>query len=256
MKDVLNLEVLGDERGELISSRLQLSNETDMIEDTLTFGRIFRLFFNTHPNVQDIINEEKRNLQLSTGKYIAIHCRVRHPKGWPQDRPPPRAEVEHVADKSDIVFDGYEKEHTIEVATHAVQCARTMLEKNNLHEPIYLSTDTFKLTNHMLGAESPFNQSEINLVSRSDVIPSVHIDRTTGLSLDRYYGTFVDLFLLVDARCVSFGIGNFGRFAAKISGTQCVNQHRDVEWDTHDAPKWFAPACRKGQGIDEEMSDN
>ena len=251
-KKVVNLKVLGDQKGEIIASRLRKAGETDLIDDTTTFGRIFWAFFRPHPKVQSLIDEQKQNLQITSGNYIAVHCRTRHPKGWPKDKPPPRAEVEKFpADRSDIVFDGYEKEHTVAVATHAIQCARNLLKKDHMDEPIYLMTDTFKVTNFMLGDESPFDIQTVNLVARTDSIPSIHIDRKKGRPIWEHYGTFMDLFLMVDARCISFGIGNFGRFASKISRTFCVNQHRKVEWDTHDTLEWFAPSCRQGDGVDE-----
>lgn len=259
---ILNTKLLGDQKGELLSSRLKKAQETDMIDDTLTFGRVFWSFFQIHPNIQNLINEQKQILNLSSNHYVAVHCRTRHPKGWSKDKPSPRAEVEGFpADKSDIVFEGYEKAHTVSVATHAIQCVRKLQNDHppqsngDEKEPIYLMTDTFKVTNHMtLSPESPFydpsKKTDAHLIARDDSIPSFHIDRKKGRTIEEHYGTFLDLFLMVEARCITFGIGNFGRFAAKISGTKCLNQHRQVEWDTHDAPRWFATPCKVGANLE------
>ena len=252
---LLNSRILADERGESLSYRLKAAGETDMIDDTLTFGGIFWSLFKIHPNVQRLIDEQKQSLHLSTSNYIAVHCRTRHPKGWSKKKPPPRAEVpEFPADRSDIVFEGYEKEHTVSVATHALQCARTLLRPNHLDEAIYLTTDSFQVTNFMLSQDSVFYGTNLNITVRDDSVPSIHIDRKKGRPIEEHYGTFVDLFLMVEARCIDFGIGNFARLAAKISGTECLIQHREVEWDTHNAPRWFARPCRMGDGVDESKN--
>ena len=253
---VINLRILGDESSRLLSSRLYKSKEfDDMIDDSLTFGRIFWAFFKPSPSIQRLVQEHKEYLHLKNNSYIAVHCRTRHPKGWPKDKPLPRAENPMFpADRSDIVFDGYEKEHTINITTHALRCASNFIRSNRPNEPVLLSTDTFKVTNFILSDKnSPFHNSNLNLVARNDSIPSFHIDRKRGRSIEEHYGTFIDLFLTVEARCIFFGIGNFGRFAAKISGTSCVGQHRKVEWNTHIAPEWFAPACRMGDGRNESQ---
>jgi len=257
---ILNTKLLGDQKGELLSSRLKKAHETDMIDDTLTFGRIFWSFFQINPKVQNLIMEQKEILQLHKNNYVAVHCRTRHPKGWSKDKPPPRAEVEgYPADKSDIIFEGYEKEFTVSVATHAIKCAQA-LQKNHPHaenidhfaEPVYLLTDTFKVTNHMVSSpESPFSEDN-QVIARDDSVPSFHIDRKKGRSIEEHYGTFLDLFFMIEARCITYGIGNFGRLASKISGTKCLNQHRQVQWDTHDAPRWFTTPCNIGDGLNEE----
>ena len=40
-----------------------------------------------------------------------------------------------------------------------------------------------------------------------------------------YYSIFIDLYLLANARCVSFDRGGFGKLATLISGTRCVWKH-------------------------------
>jgi hypothetical protein len=55
--------------------------------------------------------------------------------------------------------------------------------------------------------------------------PTAHLDRQLGLPPEAYVSTFIDLYIAASARCIAFGVGNFGYLAAKISGTNCVVLH-------------------------------
>ena len=40
-----------------------------------------------------------------------------------------------------------------------------------------------------------------------------------------FLDTFVDLYLAMDATCISYGYGNYGYLVAKISNTACLQRH-------------------------------
>lgn len=71
------------------------------------------------------------------------------------------------------------------------------------------------------------------IVSRPVDRPTAHLDRgeryLKGLNanavIDAYMDTFLDLYIAISARCVSYGFGNYAYFAAKISGTKCLQRH-------------------------------
>ena len=68
------------------------------------------------------------------------------------------------------------------------------------------------------------------VVARDQDIKNAHIDKNKGRPPEEYYGTFVDLYLGINAKCVAFGIGNYALFATKISGTKCKIRYAKELW--------------------------
>jgi hypothetical protein len=62
---------------------------------------------------------------------------------------------------------------------------------------------------------------------RDDV---AHLDKNKGRPPEDYYPTFVDFFLATEARCVTFGVGFYAMFAAKVSGTPCRLLYEQEAW--------------------------
>ena len=72
--------------------------------------------------------------------------------------------------------------------------------------------------------------SKLHFVAREQSMPNAHIDKNKGRKSHEYYATFVDLYLAIQARCITIGVGNYAAFAAKISGTQRVYQYMEEMW--------------------------
>jgi hypothetical protein len=111
------------------------------------------------------------------------------------------------------------------------------------------------MTKDVSAAKGPFHASQSALQNDLDAqlvafqsmdstgrILSRDVNRTPPVRLDHqmstskqdnissylaYRATFVDLYLAVAARCVTFGVGNFAYLATKISGTTCRIRHAD-----------------------------
>jgi hypothetical protein len=64
--------------------------------------------------------------------------------------------------------------------------------------------------------------TKFNIVARKQNTQNLHIDKAKMTDVENFYGAFVDIFLGIHAKCVSYGIGFYAAFAAKISGTECV----------------------------------
>lgn len=73
---------------------------------------------------------------------------------------------------------------------------------------------------------------KLNIISRKDVdlYENVHMDKQKGCTPIEYYGTFIDLYVAIYARCVTYGIGYYVVFATKISGTYCKLLYQKEEW--------------------------
>uniref|UniRef100_A0A7S4T301 O-fucosyltransferase family protein n=1 Tax=Ditylum brightwellii TaxID=49249 RepID=A0A7S4T301_9STRA len=237
-----------------MDKRLADLGETDMLYGTPSFGLIFRSFFQPHPDVQKLIDGVYDELGLVPGQYDAVHCRVRHPKAYPQGAKLKTSDGQEIymsnADKIGLPFEGDLRDVLVETAVHAVQCAVTlpgvggnpiyfMSDSNDLVDYIThdIYDDKFKMENAMLfeNKESVHSKaaalaSSMKLVAREQSIPNAHIDKNKGRKEHEYYGTFVDLYLGINAKCVAHGIGNFATFAARISGTSCVTKHTTEKW--------------------------
>lgn len=79
---ILRHRILGHLNEDMLEKRLRALGETDMLHSTLSFGRIFWLFFRPVPAIEMELEDVYNKLNLASGKYSAVHCRVRHPKAF------------------------------------------------------------------------------------------------------------------------------------------------------------------------------
>lgn len=206
-------------------------------------GAIFRSMFRPSAAVQAKINHVYQQLNLSPGHYVATHCRVRHPGLYGYDTQ--GKDEGHDADKSGLSFEGEYKQKAIETALRGIQCAAGFLSSSSHNastdgrsrEPIYFLSDSEELVDYVVHgmdrdnatnldvAVTKWTQSHSIVARKASGFPTLHIDRQKGYPAEYYMDTFVDLYMAANARCVSFGVGNFGYFASKISATICRNVH-------------------------------
>jgi hypothetical protein len=210
-----------------------------MIHNTPSFGKIFLSFFAPSYRVQRILDNIRDKLGLVSQQYTAVHCRVRHPFGY---RPGRKFNGKYAgkADRDIPDFSGEWKDTMVGTAIRAIRCAATIDAKDKM----YLMSDMSDLVDYMAfnlsdpmyveshpewfedqtskNATAKGVVSRYKIVAREQNTPNLHIDKAELANIEDYYGTFVDLFLGIHAKCVSFGIGFYAAFAAKISGTSCV----------------------------------
>lgn len=79
---ILRHRILGHLNEHELEKRLQDLGETDMLHSTLSFGKIFWLFFRPVPAIEMELEDVYRTLNIAPLKYSAVHCRVRHPKAF------------------------------------------------------------------------------------------------------------------------------------------------------------------------------
>lgn len=260
---VLRHRILGHLHEDVLEGRLLALGETDMIHDTRTFGDIFRLFFQLAPTLQKHLDDIYRNLQLQPGRYSAVHCRVRHPKafvGMVLGK-----DANHPADKTGLPWEGDTRKSAITTANRALECAQTLQQWQLSHDPIYFFSDSNDLVRYMSDelynttfvqrnadafANSMTEQRALTLTEKLKVLarPSTdenaHIDRQKGRPASAYYGTFIDFFLAINARCVTYGVGYYAVFATKISHTSCKLLYQEEAWGGNEQKRLKAPLCK------------
>jgi hypothetical protein len=259
---VLRFNLLGHIAEDQLESRLIDLGETDRLHWTPSFGIIFRAFFRPSRGVQDELTSLYRSLGMAPGQYSAVHCRVRHPKAHPPNAVVSGKNAKYNADKSGLPWMGETKSFAIATATHAILCAETLLEAKD--EPIYLLSDSADLVRYMSvelpNASSPSHvqaqnddpvaDQALEVVRRTRVVSAVgpndvaHIDKNKGRDPHEYYSTFVDFYVAVQARCVTFGVGFYALFAAKVSGTPCRLLYQREAWGTAVDKASRSPVCR------------
>lgn len=137
---------------------------------------------------------------------------------------------------------------------------------NEPKEPIYFFSDsndlvrylsrelqnkTFVTANRTLLQGNPVDWAALkevetsNIVAREVDMENAHIDRQKGRAPPAYYGTFVDLFLAINARCMTFGVGFYAVFAAKISGIHCKQLYAEEAWGGSERKAMMAEVCKK-----------
>lgn len=259
---IIKFSLLGDDVP--LQERLRKAGEADFLDWTSSsFGRLFWLFFQPAPGLKRELDTVYQKLNSSANNYLAVHCRVRHPKAVPvgglMEAKDPAAGG---PDKVGLLWDGESRRFAIEIATRALQCAATILE--NPEEPLYFYSDSSDLVNYIakdlqddeflaknssLFAKSPADTAALKTVQRHRIVAldavseTLHIDRQPGFPASAYYASFVDLLVAIHARCVVVGVGNFALFAAKLSANPCVLQHQKEVWGAEGVKHRIAKQC-------------
>lgn len=248
---------------ETMVTALKAANETDMLDDTVSFGKIWHAFFRPSRKLQVRLQETTTSRGLQAGHYVATHCRVRHPGRFAVET---LGRNGSTADATGLSFEGDNRAMAVESALHALKCTRTLLLSNSTTaESVYFYSDSEDLVQYMSrdtrnGSNGGSNETAAldrqaaKLLSHTRVVSQdvsdyaiAHLDRQLGLPADAYMATFVDLYVAMAARCIVFGVGNFAHLAAKISGTKCMLIHEEP-YSKHKAKKWNqqtggAPLC-------------
>ena len=265
MKNVkaVTFQILGHLSEDVLEKKLRSLGETDMIHTTSTFGNLFHTFFRPHPNVQKEVDAIQAQFDLIPGEYTIAHCRVRHPKAYSKGE---RFNDHFVsnADKLGLPFEGRFRDLAMNVASRAISCAATLPGVAN--HPIYFMADESELVHYVTrdlvnstftalhsdwfadpkssNATAKYIMSKYRVVARDQNFKNAHIDKNKGRPPEEYYGTFVDLYIGIQARCVSFGIGNYAMFATKISGTTCKIRYAKEIWGAENTThKEETPYC-------------
>lgn len=247
--------------GRSLHERNNNSSKIWIVPGARTYGHfrknytlIWYSFFQPSSKLRSSLNEVFEELDLIPGHYNAIHCRVRHPAYQNLVRP-------SADDLDGFKFRGKKKIRAVKTALHAIQCSDWISGMKNmspahddLDEPIYFYSDSNDLVreiiklndgrgrkNEVTSATSTYlppingeeNMTEFSSTATTTTrrivgrptAPSVHVDQR-GESLEIYMGSFIDLYVAANARCISLGVGNFAFLSSKISGTTCLTVHQ------------------------------
>jgi hypothetical protein len=180
-----------------------LYDEFSLSRDEPVYDEIFRdvwkFLFQPAPAVQQRIDQTMHELHLEPNRYVAVHV---------------RSQYDSKTGPNQLKF----------LARNAMNCASQLRHEG---EPVYVATDSAEATQAALlyaKKERHFTQA----VAASQNKSVLHLDRgssfvskdptqwTEGSPVD-YYSTFVDVYVMAQARCRARNVGNYGTWANLLS---------------------------------------
>ena len=217
-----------------LSKRLRSIKEEDLFD--LHYGKIFWTFFRLSPGLEIELERTLREElpELSPWNYSAIHVRTRHPRGRAKNL---KGKAEGGIDRSGLMFDAAGKDFAVRTSIHAIRCLQAKVPPGN---PIYIYSDSEDLVRYMtvgwknethrtMNAEQVAywnGANQTRLVARACLNATLHISQQAADDPMMFNPSFIDLLIGSRASCIAYGVGNYGYFSAKISGTPCRILHR------------------------------
>jgi hypothetical protein len=191
----------------------------------ISFGDLWHTFFQPSPRLQQLLDDT--TVPTAT-YYAALHLRLCHPANYNIRR-------DTGMDLNGLPWDRlHERQTVMEAAIRALNCTKSMLlqkHNSNTLPPLYLFSDSKEII-HFLVHEATRNDTNVTgrlarlhqvahdlvkdwqLVAREGI--NAHLD-TLNQTWTAYAGTFVDLYVAMQAQCLSLGVGNFAVLALLIS---------------------------------------
>lgn len=185
------------------------------------FSRVWSVLFTPSPPIQEILQSRLSSLGLVPNEYVASHLRALYAV---DDRP-------------------LDEIHTF--TENALACATNVYPG----VPIFFASDAAQALEHAQNFNGKQVQDDANQTIRLKVVTAAddkkasasgetpnndnstlnhpwHLDSYIG-PVENFYDTFVDLYMLAMAGCVTYGKGGYGHWGMLIGGhTQCqLRQH-------------------------------
>ncbi|GAX15683.1 hypothetical protein FisN_3Hh157 [Fistulifera solaris] len=182
------------------------------------YSALWKTFFQPSPRLQSKIDAALRDMHLTPNDYVAAHIRAL----YQQEAGPKK---------------------TAFVARNAMHCASQFLSYKG--QPIYVVSDSVNSTQMAMQYVHEQHSDEDVVVVTRPVTEVLHLDRGTaflkkdadqwtknGYCAD-YDDTFVDLYLLILAKCRTVHLGSFAKWAHLIHGGNCINSHfqKQCRWN-------------------------
>jgi hypothetical protein len=168
---------------------------------------LWNLFFTPVPAVAQRISDGLQQHSLVPGHYIAMHVRALYAV---KDQDP----------------------YLVRYWTYnAVNCTSQLVEPNrgDAATTLFVAADATYASKLAQNYGAKYGWTVVHSTTTSEPL---HLDKAAHWQ-DRpssdYYDAFVDLYLLALSRCVTFGMGNYGRFASWLSvEPSCALQHHNA----------------------------
>lgn len=176
--------------GDEIFNSHQKENESSFDE---VFHDTWNAVFQPSPPVARLIRQRMEELDLQPNEYSAAHVRWNHFAVWK----------------------GFNLTYLFENALH---CANQLQPG----APIYVASDTA----HVIELATQLCETNRTKIRRGQVRARkvynnpMHLDESASRKASDYFETFVDIYLLAGAKCVTHNVGGYGRWGRRLSFQQ------------------------------------
>jgi hypothetical protein len=110
-------------------------------------------------------------------------------------------------------------------------------------DPIFFASDSQVAVRF---ARKMSETTDRKIVVFDEAKEALHLDKRyqwTSGNVSDFYPTFVDLFIMAEAKCMSHGVGGFGRFANLLSiAPDCVIRHDNEKANKRESCEWIDSA--------------
>ena len=177
------------------------------------YSRVWASLFRPSPQVQNLIDEERREFNLESNGYFSLHVRSMYFK-----------DNSHKASRT---------ESAVDCAFHLVSTisndSATLLVTSDSHE-VTKSAQLYGKAHSGRRVVASTGMQPLHLDRGSKFLePSKEID-WMEYPVSAYYSIFVDLYLLSQGDCVIYdSVGGYGRWASRIANHSCAFNMKEVE---------------------------
>jgi len=229
-------------------------------------GEIWRILFAPSAPVRKRVDAAAAELQLAPGNYVSVHVRALHPTLLmaPENYAanPLLGENVHLinayeTDGRDLTFHkffikkfikGEENDSVTTMALNAIKCGTLLLS----NAPLYFTSDSAALVRRITKQSTYSENVGVHLEESlpedfrgAPVVHPVHLVARTlkykhrnqhldcnksvcGPHRKEFFAAFVDLLIMAGGRCVTYGVGDYGLLAARLTGNArtCSFRHQ------------------------------
>jgi len=180
------------------------------------FREIFYTLFQLSPGLTKYIEGLEEYQVLSQKPYLAVHIRANYP-----ERLPKKAKIKQI-DYSDASH--VQLMHSW--ANNAVEKVVKLYERYHFitkNLPIFVASDSIQAIAYLKASKTNGTIYSLENLNRK-----LNLEWSIVPNASAHFSAFADLLLLGNATCVSYGIGGYGRFGAKLANESCMTQHRST----------------------------
>lgn len=177
---------------------------------------LFKTLFRPSPPLRKLIDEKMSSNGLVPGQYTSSHYRAFYA-------------IENQKQKR------YESE-LIRKTENAINCASRLFPGAS----VYYASDSLFATEYAQKYAKDFNRPVVTLKHDKEALHLDKKEQWTSGNVSDFYPTFIDLLIMAEGRCLSHGVGGFGRYAAILSvDPSCVISHDSTRKKKISICKWY-----------------
>ena len=188
---------------------------------TNTYTRVYRSLFYCMfalvPQIQSMVNERMEHLTLIPGTYVSVHVRARHPDSGHYNVT--KRKDNNIDKYGGLQFEGQTRELIISTVEKALNCASLLRNSSATStNKIYFASDSHHVNQYVL-LQNNRSSSSLQITGILHRKEPLHFDKPMDENEKPcdFYDSFVDIWLLSNAKCTVSGVGGYGLLASYLS---------------------------------------